>query len=122
MMRLTPRQLQTTAPHPLVTMVRCMGPYNPQNPVRPSVRPSVRRPSARPPSVRPSYYYPNWGVCVTPQPPKTPSNSEGGWLFLGGRAVPRDPRSCCCCFSSIFGFCDSSVEKVYKTHPKSCKN
>ena len=49
-MRLTPRQLQTTSPHPPVTMVRCMAPDNPQNPVRPSVRP----PSVRPPSVRPS--------------------------------------------------------------------
>ena len=28
-MRLTPRQLRTTHPHPLVTMVRCMAPYNP---------------------------------------------------------------------------------------------
>ena len=28
-MRLTPRQLPTTPPHPPVTMVRCMGPYNP---------------------------------------------------------------------------------------------
>ena len=38
-MRLTPRQLPTTAPHPPVTTVRCMGRCNPQNP-RPSVRPS----------------------------------------------------------------------------------
>ena len=29
LMRLTPRQLQTTAPQPPVTMVSCMGPYNP---------------------------------------------------------------------------------------------
>ena len=51
-MRLTPRQLQTITPHPLVTTVRCMGPYNPQNPVCPSaVRPSAVRPSVRP------YYY-----------------------------------------------------------------
>ena len=34
LMRLTPRQLQTTAPHPLVTMDRCLGPYNPQNPIK----------------------------------------------------------------------------------------
>ena len=29
-----PRQLQTTAPHPPVTMDRCLGPYNSQNPVK----------------------------------------------------------------------------------------
>ena len=50
---------------------------------RPSVRPSVRRPSAvrpsvRRPSVRPSYY-PNEWVCVTLQPPQTPSNSAVSW-------------------------------------------
>ena len=78
-MRLTPRQLQTTTPHPLVTMVRGMGPTTPKTPsVRPSIRPpSVRpfavRPSVRPsavrrPSVRPSYYYyPNGWMCVTLQ-------------------------------------------------------
>ena len=33
-MRLTPGQLQTPPhTHTLVTMVRCMGPYNPQNKV-----------------------------------------------------------------------------------------
>ena len=71
-MRSTSRQLHTTAPHPPVTMVRCMGLYNPQNPVRSSaVRPpSVRPPPVRPPSVRPSYYYPNGWVCVTLQSAK----------------------------------------------------
>ena len=29
---MTPRQLQTTTPHPLVTMDRCLGPYNPKIP------------------------------------------------------------------------------------------
>ena len=33
-MRLTPGQLQTP-PHPPVTMVRCPGPYNPSNPLKP---------------------------------------------------------------------------------------
>ena len=33
-MRLTPRQLQTTTPHPPVTMDRCLAPYNPPNPVK----------------------------------------------------------------------------------------
>ena len=66
------------------------GPYNTQKPVRPSVRPSVRRPSVRPsvrrpsavrppsvrpPSVRPSVRPPQWmGVC-DPKTPQTPSNS-----------------------------------------------
>ena len=90
-MRLTPRQLQTPHPHPPVKMVRCMGPYNAQNPVRPSavrpsaVRPSVRRPSVRLPSVRPSavrpsvLLLPQWmGVC-DPTTPKTPSNSAVSW-------------------------------------------
>ena len=34
-MRLTPRQLQTTPPHPPVTMVRCPGPYNLPKPPKP---------------------------------------------------------------------------------------
>ena len=34
-MRLTPRQLRTATPHPPVTMVRCPGPYNPPNPLKP---------------------------------------------------------------------------------------
>ena len=34
-MRLTPRQLQTTAPHSTVTMDRCLGSYNPPNPLKP---------------------------------------------------------------------------------------
>ena len=65
-MRLTPCQLQTTTPKPPVTMVRCMGPYNAQNPVRPS-------------AARPSVLLPQWmGVC-DPTPPQTPSNSAVSW-------------------------------------------